>query len=301
MIASHDPAELTAELERALASGDLAIDPLDAQAYGLDLEHLSADDFTLQTQLQTRIHAPMKTRMLHPRLIVHEHAQEVAAALGPMTEPGQRAHLVVSGNFIFGDLIEAWIVANDWLVPDLHVATLSLSQDNIDSLANLLHGDYVRRLHLYVSDYWFAHERRDLVLYAYRELDLGGDTFQLTVTASHAKVTLIGTDQGAQLVLHGSANLRSSASIEQLAIEHDPDLYAFHLGWLQALEAQYHTIHPAQPGPAAPKRQQWQTVAHTAPATTGDPAQPSRVRQKAPPRDNAAPSKRGAAPHPAEA
>lgn len=264
--------DLMAELEQALATGDLALDRLDAEAFGLDFDALTADDFTLETQLQTRIHAPAKSRMLHPRLVRYENAQALAHDIGPLTDIGARVHAVVSGNFIFGDFIEAWAVANDWLIPDLHVATLSLSGDNIDSLANLLHGDYVQRLHLYVSDYWFAHERRDLVPYAYDNLDLGGDRFQLTVTGSHAKVCLIGTDQGARLVLHGSANLRSSASIEQLAIEHDPDLYAFHLEWLQALEAQYHTIHPQQPGPAAPKRLQWQTVAPTPNATAPAPA-----------------------------
>lgn len=257
---NDDLTDLMAELEASLASGDLALDRFDAEAFGLDLDALTADDFTLQSQLDTRIHAPAKSRMLHPRLVRYENAQVLARDIGPLAEVGSRVHAVVSGNFLFGDFIEARIVANDWLVPDLHVATLSLSSENVDSLANLLHGDYVTRLHLYVSDYWFAHERRNLVPYAYQELDFGGDRFQLTVTGSHSKVCLIGTDQGARYVLHGSANLRSSASIEQLAIEHDPDLHQFHQSWLLALEDQYHTIHQKQPGPAAPKRKQWEAV-----------------------------------------
>lgn len=270
--------DLMAELETALQSGDLALDRLDAESFGLDFDALTPDDFTLQTQIQTRIHAPAKSRMLHPRLVRYEHAQALAADLGPMTDIGARVHAVVSGNFIFGDLLEAWIVEQNWLIPDLHVATLSLASDNLDSFANLLHGGYVQRLHLYVSDYWFAHERRNLVPYAYEELDLGGDRFQLTVTGSHAKVCLIETDNGARLVLHGSANLRSSSSIEQLAIEHDPDLYAFHLEWLQALEAQYHTIHPQQPGPAAPKRLQWEALHSQKP--TPNAAKPKKTAQQ---------------------
>ena len=252
--------DLLNELEAALESGELDLDRFDAEALGLDFDNLTVDDITLQTQLQTRVHAPLKSKLLHPRLIVHENAQALARELGPMAEPGSRAHAVVSGNFVFGDLLEAWIVANNWLVPDLYVATLSLSAENIVSLGNLLHGDYVQRLHLTVSDYWYSHERRDLVPFAYDELDLGGERFQLTVTTSHAKIILIETDQGARYVLHGSANLRSSASIEQIAIEHDPDLYHFHCAWLAELEAQYHTIHPQQPGNAAPKRKQWQAI-----------------------------------------
>jgi hypothetical protein len=268
--------QLRADLEQSLSPGDLGLDRFDAEALGLDFDALTPDDITLDTQIQTRIHDPLKTRMLHPVLVRYEHAEQLARDLGPLAEVGARAHAVVSGNFIFGDFIEAWICEHDWTVPNLHIGTLSLSAENIDSLANLLIGEWVQRLHLTVSDYWFAHERgRDgLVPYAYQELDLGGDRFQLAVTASHAKVTLIETTAGARYVLHGSANLRSSASIEQLAIEHDPELYDFHRSWLTALEDQYHTIHPDQPGPAAPKRKQWQTLASFAPPTTDGNAPP---------------------------
>lgn len=273
--AVYNPDQLRAELESALASGDLALDAFDAEAF--DVTNLTPDDFALDSQIQTRIHAPAKSRMLHPRLIRYENAQALAQDIGDFSEPGARVHAILNGNFIYGDFLEAWIKRHNWLIPDLYVATLSLSQDNLDSLANLLHGDYVQRLHLMVSDYWFAHERGNLVPYAYQELDLGGDRFQLTVTGSHCKLALIGTDTGAKLVLHGSANLRSSASIEQLAIEHDPALFDFHRDWLTALEAQYHTIHPDQPGPAAPKRQQWQTIAPAfAAPTTNAPAPPTK-------------------------
>lgn len=270
------PDTLITDLEQALALGDLALDRFDAEALGLDFDALTPDDLTLETQLQTRIHAPLKTRMLHPALVRYENAEQLAREIGPLADIGARCHAVVNGNFIFGDFIEAWICEHDWSVPDLYIGTLSLSAENIDSLANLLIGDWVQRLHLIVSDYWFSHERHrnGLVPYAYQELDLGGDRFQLSVTASHAKVALIQTTQGARYVLHGSANLRSSASIEQLAIEHDPELYAFHQSWLAALEAQYHTIHPDQPGPAAPKRKQWQTLRLSAPPTTAAPTPP---------------------------
>lgn len=287
-----DPDTLRAELEAALASGDLALDQADLEAFALgDPALLTPDDFALDSQINTRIHAPQKSRMLHPRLVRYDNAQALARDLGPLSDPGDRTHVWLGGNFIYGDFIEAWIVANDWLIPDLHIATLSLSGDNIDSLANLFHGDYVQRLHLMVSDYWFSHERHraGLVPYVYQELDQGGDRFQLTVTGSHAKVALIATDQGACYVLHGSANLRSSISMEQIAIEHDPDLYGFYLDIHQALEAQYHTIYPQQPGPAAPKRSQWQQIAQvSAAATTPAVAPPGSARPPAP-RSSAAP------------
>jgi hypothetical protein len=44
-----------------------------------------------------------------------------------------RVFCLVSGNFIFGDFIEAFIVQNNILVEEMIISTLSYSQDNIDS------------------------------------------------------------------------------------------------------------------------------------------------------------------------
>ncbi len=142
--------QLRADLEQSLSPGDLGLDRFDAEALGLDFDALTPDDITLDTQIQTRIHDPLKTRMLHPVLVRYEHAEQLARDLGPLAEVGARAHAVVSGNFIFGDFIEAWICEHDWTVPNLHIGTLSLSAENIDSLANLLIGEWVQRLHLTV-------------------------------------------------------------------------------------------------------------------------------------------------------
>lgn len=306
-----DAAALEAELAAALAAGDLALDPDDYQALDLDLANLTADDFTLEAALSARYHAPAKSRLLHPHLVRYENAQVLATDLGAhynLTVPGAHLHAILNGTFIFGDFIEAWVKANNWLIPDLWLATLSYNIDNVDSLANLLHGDYVQRIHLLVSDFFYASERHKegLIAYAYHELDqYGGDRFQLSVTMSHAKVTLLSPLDEAtgqplgHYVLHGSANLRSSSSIEQLCIEHDPTLYAFHHDWLSALEGQYSTIHPHQPGPAGPKRKQWQRIiqASSARSTASASATPSTPPAKtAPPPPAAVRQKSAAAP-----
>ena len=305
---SADAATLEAELAAALAAGDLALDLADCQAFDLDPNALSVDDFTLEAALSARYHAPAKARILHPRLVKYGNAQALATDLAThhdLTVPGAHLHAVLNGTFIFGDFIEAWVKLNNWLIPDLWVATLSYNLDNVDSLANLLYGDYVQRLHLMTSDFFYASERHKtgLIAYAYHQLDqYGGDRFQLSVTMSHAKVTLLapidevtGKVLG-HYVIHGSANLRSSASIEQICIENDPALFAFHLDWLSALESQYRTIRPDQPGPAGPKRKQWQSItqASTAPPTAGARATPSTTRAKTP-----APPPAGARPKPA--
>ena len=89
------------------------------------------------------------------------------------------------------------------------ISTLSLSQDNIDSLANLLDWGYIDELNLIVSAYWFSHERWSLVPYCYERLDKE-DKFQLAVAGIHTKTCQFETLGGKRIVIHGSANLRSS-------------------------------------------------------------------------------------------
>ncbi len=304
-----DPAALQAELAAALAAGDLALDPADYQALDLDPADLSVDDFTLEAALSVRYHAPAKSRLLHPRLVRYANAEALAQAISTppvLATPGAHLHAILNGTFIFGDFLEAWIKANNWLIPDLWISTLGYSLDNVDSLANLLQGDYVQRLHLMTSDYFYANERHPegLIHYAYHELDrYGGDRFQLAVTMSHAKIVLfapIDDVTGATLghyVIHGSANLRSSSSIEQICIEHDPALYQFHLDWLSALESQYATIHPDQPGPAARKRDQWHAA--TTPPSSARSTTAARATPSPPPAPKPAPPPNAAWPKPA--
>lgn len=307
---SADAATLEAELAAALAAGDLALDLADCQAFDLDPNALSVDDFTLEAALSARYHAPAKSRILHPRLVKYENAQAMVTDLTThhdLSRPGAHLHAVLNGTFIFGDFIEAWVKANNWLIPDLWVATLSYNLDNVDSLANLLHGDYVQRLHLMTSDFFYASERHKtgLIAYAYHQLDqYGGDRFQLSVTMSHAKITLLAPidevtgEALGRYVIHGSANLRSSASIEQICIENDPDLFAFHHDWLSALESQYRTIRADQPGPAGPKRNQWQQITQASSAKRTTAASATHLPTPAP---RPAPPPAGAWPKPAAA
>jgi hypothetical protein len=107
------------------------------------------------------------------------------------------------------------------------ISTLSLSQDNIDSLANLLNWGYIDELNLVVSAYWFSHERWTLVPYCYEVLDKD-NKFQLAVAGIHTKTCQFESLGGKKIVIHGSANLRSSGNIEQFTIEENPQIYDFY-------------------------------------------------------------------------
>jgi len=157
--------------------------------------------------------------------VKYENAKKLAVDVGAC-DIGFRAFAVLDGKFIFGDFIEALIVENNWLVDDMTISTLSMSQDNIDSLRNLIVGDYVQSMNIIVSHYYFANERSALMPYLYEKLDVD-DKFQLAVASVHTKICMIKTACGKKITIHGSANLRSSSNIEQIVIEHSPELYDF--------------------------------------------------------------------------
>ena len=105
---------------------------------------------------------------------------------------GIRYDVIVSGNFIFGYFIEAFITSNNAKCLQLTISTLSLDQNNVDSLVNLMKGNYVDQLNLIISDYFYAHKRGSLIPYIYDNLDKE-DRVQLASASSHTKITMFET------------------------------------------------------------------------------------------------------------
>lgn len=209
---------------------------LDPTTFELDLD-LDLDDLLgpdaaggIETGIMVR-----RYPRISPRLVAYERAEDFAAQL-PDLDPDVRVHALVSGNFIFGDFLEALMVRTNYYAEKMLVATLSLGRENADSLHNLQRGGYVGSLALIVSDYWFAHERRREggVPYILDTLGEAGN-FRMAAAGLHTKITLIRTSCGRHLVIHGSANLRSSRNLEQFTIENDPELFAFHREWMEAI------------------------------------------------------------------
>ncbi len=158
-----------------------------------------------------------------------------------------RVFCIVSGKFIFSDFLEAFITHNNILCEELIISTLSYSQDNIDSLKNLIDGDYVKKIDLIVSDYFYSHERHNLIKYAYKELDIN-NIFQLAVAGSHCKTYQFLTSGGKKIVIHGSVNMRSSDNIEQFVIEDNAELYDFNKEYQELIIEKYKTINKSVRG-----------------------------------------------------
>lgn len=153
--------------------------------------------------------------------------------------PGSRTYAWVNGNFIFGDLIEAlWNRGCD--IKDLYICSLSLSADNIDSLYNILTYSNINHLYLVLSGYFFSHEKYGLIEYLYDKLD--DPRVQIAFGAYHGKVFAFDTHRGNTYTCHGSANLRSSNSIEQICFETTPDIYKFNADIIKSVCDKYGTI-----------------------------------------------------------
>lgn len=167
---------------------------------------------------------------------------------------GDRYDCIVSGSFIFGDFIEAFMTHNNAKAVSMTITTLSLSQDNIDSLHTLLTHGYIDRLNMIVSDYFYSHERHALIPYIYRELDIA-DRFQLAVAFVHTKTVHFETLGGKKIVIHGSANLRTSGNCEQFTIEENPELHDFYEERFNPILERFATINKT-----APRKTQWRDM-----------------------------------------
>lgn len=199
-----------------------------------NFDFLQEDDGIGQRYTKPKIYATIKETN-----IKYENARKLAREL--KVGEGERANVIVAGSFIFGDFIEAFITEHNVKVKKMTITTLSLSQENIDSLQNLILGGYVDELNLIISHYFYANERESLIPYTYQALDRD-DRFQLAVAGTHTKTIIFETAGGKKIVIHGSANLRSSANLEQFTIEENKELYDFYDEYQDRILERYKTI-----------------------------------------------------------
>lgn len=199
-------------------------------------------DLGLDNKFESRYLKPKKYKELTEKQMKYEYAQELANDI--IITKGSRHFVIVNGSFIFGDLFEALIVKHNWYVKKMTISTLSMSENNIDSLANLIEWNLLDELNIIISDYFFSHERRNLIEYMYEELDKE-NKFQLAVAGTHCKTVIIETYCGLKIVCHGSANLRSSGNIEQLQIEENETLFDFNDEYQNSIIEKYKTINKA--------------------------------------------------------
>jgi hypothetical protein len=199
---------------------------------GVDI--VQADDDIAQNR-----YIPPRIVAMKSDFVKYDNAKKLAAA--HKLDFNERVDCIVGGNFIFGDYIEAYLTRYNVLAKDMLITTLSLSQENVDSLNALITHGYIESLDLCVSGYFYSHERNKLIPYIYKMLDID-NRFQLTVCSAHTKICQFTTEGGRKIVMHGSANLRSSLNIEEFTIEENPQLYSFYREVFAPVIERYQTI-----------------------------------------------------------
>ena len=206
------------------------------------------------------------TRYMRPRLYdsvgkkcSYERAEDFVS--GIKLEEGFRMFAFVSGNFIFGDLIEAMVEHGLVELRRMTIQTLSMSQENVDSLANVIDmSPGLESLRIILSDYFYGHERRSLVPYIYKVLDRG-EMLDVAYASVHTKIVTMETTRGHKLVIDGSANLRSSYNVEQLRVECDAGLHDFVEAMADRVIAAYQTINHEAPRHRSVRYQEmWEAV-----------------------------------------
>lgn len=206
-----------------------------------------AEDF-LEAARQAEEEDPMEdaiwTRPVvrRPKVVCYEHAQDFARAL--TIDGGTETFAYVAGGFVFGDFLEALVEERRISVRRLGMQMLSLNDENIDSLRNVVEMCGTERLDLVLSGYWFATEMRKggLVGYLFDQLDLEGLELHVAIAEMHCKVVTVETWAGNHLTMSGSANLRSSNSVEQIHITPDDGLFEFCDGVTQRIIGAYDVL-----------------------------------------------------------
>jgi hypothetical protein len=211
---------------------------------------------------EARYQLPPRCADVPEELALYEYAKDCAASLGLFA--GCHYYRVVSGNFIFGDLIEAVLVEKHIQAKELTISTYSLSEANIDSLAGLLKSGHVQKLNLIMSAGQFAQEFGGIVKYLLEQLDTDENRFQFAAAGTHCKLALIETARGNKLTFDGSANYRSSGNIEQFNLREGADFYDFNYNFQKRILDRYAVIRQGQalkPKHVIRRKLLWDTIA----------------------------------------
>lgn len=203
-----------------------------------DLSNFSEIEINIDIDTNQRYCKPAMSRSKN---VKYKNAKELAKEI--QIKQNERYFCIIDGSFIFGDFIEAFIYERAMKVKELTLSTLSMSQENIDSFYNLMKNGYIEKLNIIVSDFFYSHERHNLVKYMYDKLDIN-DRFQLSVCRTHTKICIFETEMngGRKYVIHGSANLRSSDNIEQFMIEENSELYDFNFDFHKKIIDNFATV-----------------------------------------------------------
>lgn len=200
-------------------------DYLDFEDNDFDLLNEIDDDISEgDEQIESRYIKPKQQKIFNSINIKFANAQELAEKIDLKKE--ESVFAIVDGSFVFGEFILAFLAHHNIKAVRMDVSTLSLSMQNIAGFQHFMKQGYIDNINFLIGYYFYAHERKGLIKEMYKELDFD-NKMQLAVCRNHMKCVTILTDRGNKIVMHGSANLRSSDNLEQFHLSFAPETYDF--------------------------------------------------------------------------
>lgn len=169
--------------------------------------------------------------------VAYSNAKQLAIDIN--IKKGETVYINLTGKFIFGDFIGAFIQENNLKVKELTVVSLAGNLEIYGLLIALIERGWVEKLNLVLSEYTIKMDEKHTpksIQFLKDALIKYKGRFELNSGRVHAKLVLIETIKGGKVTMHGSANLRSSQSIEQLIIQENTKLYDFNYKFYQSLK-----------------------------------------------------------------
>lgn len=166
------------------------------------------------------------------------YANAVKLAKDIQLKKGETCYINLTGKFIFGDFIGAFIQENHLEVKELTIVSLAGNIEIYGLLVALIERGWVSKINLVLSEYTIATDKKHnpkAIEFLQKSKEKYKNKFNLYSGRVHAKLVLIKTKQGGHVTMHGSSNLRSSQSIEQLIIQENKQLYDFNYQFYKSL------------------------------------------------------------------
>jgi hypothetical protein len=179
---------------------------------------------------------PTRRHVTRTAKAIMKDARKLANAIediAELPEPGSVLHLLTAKRFALFNVIEAILkMRAPATISYLAICTLGFSTANVEALAALLDNGQVAQLDFIFSVYFRSLEKENCERLT---AELGRRGARIIALLQHSKILVIETTDGQSYVVESSANLRSCASLEQMAIFNDAGLAAFHKGWIDSL------------------------------------------------------------------
>ena len=215
-----------------------ALDPNTLRAIDLDGIRSVFDELAGLEKDVARDFGPTRRRTTRTAAAIMKdarHLQNAIADIADLPQPGEVVHLLTAKRFALFNVIEAALAMRaPAKIEYLAICTLGFSTANVEALARMLDNGSIGRLDFIFSVFFKSLEKENCERLT---VELGKRGARIIALLQHAKILVIEI-AGQSYVIESSANLRSCASLEQLAIFNDAELAAWHKKWIgEILEA----------------------------------------------------------------